>query len=140
MNLSGPFIRRPVATSLLALGLLLAGAATFRLLPIASLPAVEFSTIQVSANLPGADPVTVASSLSAPLERRFAQIAGVSELTSTSSLGRSNINIQFDLDRSVDSAARVVEAAINASLSDSFRPTSSPAPVTKSPTRPTRRS
>ncbi len=116
MNVSEPFIRRPVATSLLAIGLLLAGAIAFRTLPIAALPQVEFPTIEVGANLPGADPLTVASSLSAPLERRFAQIAGVNELTSTSSLGRSRIDLQFDFSRGVDSAARDVEAAINASL------------------------
>src|ERR1700743_935277 len=104
MNLSGPFIRRPIATSLLAAGVLLSGAVAFRFLPVAPLPQIEFPTLSVTGVLPGADPVTVATSVSAPLERRFAQIAGVSELTSTSSLGRTNINIQFDLGRSVDSA------------------------------------
>ena len=118
MNLSALFIRRPIATSLVALGLLLAGAIAFKFLPIAPLPQVEFPTISVYASLPGADPVTVATSVSAPLERRFAQIAGVSELTSTSSLGRSNITIQFDLSRSIDSAARDVQAAINAAAAD----------------------
>ena len=118
MDLSGPFIRRPVGTSLLAFGLLLAGAVAFKLLPIAPLPQVEFPTLQVSAKLPGADPATVASAVSAPLERRFAQIAGVSELTSTSVLGRSFINIQFDLGRDIDGAARDVQAAINAAASD----------------------
>jgi len=118
MNLSGLFIRRPVATSLLAFGLLLAGAIAFRFLPVSSLPEVEFPTIQVYASLPGADPITVASSLSAPLERRFSQIAGVSELTSSSVLGHTSINIQFDLGRSVDSAARDVQAAIDASLAE----------------------
>ena len=118
MNPSSLFIRRPIATSLVALGLLLAGALAFKFLPIAPLPQVEFPTISVNASLPGADPVTVATSVSAPLERRFAQIAGVSELTSTSSLGRSNITIQFDLSRSIDSAARDVQAAINAAAAD----------------------
>ena len=118
MNLSGPFIRRPVATSLLAAGLRLIGMVAFRFLPVASLPQVEFPTIEVGASLPGADPITIASSLSAPLERHFAQIAGVSELTSSSTLGRSSINIQFDLARDPDSAARDVQAAINASLSE----------------------
>ena len=118
MNLSGPFIRRPIATSLLAFGLLLAGIVAFRVLPIAPLPQIEFPTVSVGASLPGADPVTVATSVSAPLERRFAQISGVSELTSTSSLGTSGITIQFDLSRDIDSAARDVQAAINAAAGD----------------------
>jgi len=118
MSLSGPFIRRPVGTSLLAGGLLLAGAVAFRYLPIAALPQVEFPTLQVNANLPGADPVTVATSVSAPLERRFAQIAGVTELTSSSALGTSKISLQFELNREIDNAARDVQAAINAALSD----------------------
>ncbi len=118
MNLSEPFIRRPIATSLLALGLLLAGGVAFLALPIAPLPQIELPTISVSGNLPGADPVTVATSVTAPLERHFAQIAGVSELTSTSSLGSSNITIQFDVSRDVDSAARDVQAAINAAAGD----------------------
>ncbi|HXA13639.1 MAG TPA: efflux RND transporter permease subunit [Opitutaceae bacterium] len=118
MNLSGPFIRRPIATSLLAFGLLLAGLVAFRFLPIAPLPQIEFPTISVESNLPGADPVTVATSVSAPLERHFAQISGVSEITSTSSLGSSQVTIQFDLSRGIDSAARDVQAAINAAASD----------------------
>ena len=118
MDLSGPFIRRPVGTSLLAIGLLLAGAVAFKLLPIAPLPQVEFPTLQVQAKLPGADPATVASSVSAPLERRFAEIAGVNELTSTSILSRSFINLQFDLGRDIDGAARDVQAAINAASAD----------------------
>ena len=118
MNLSGPFIHRPIGTSLLALGLLLCGVVAFRYLPIAPLPQIEYATIQVNASLPGADPVTVATSVTAPLERRLAQIAGVNEITSSSSLGRSTITIQFDLDRSVDSAARDVQAAINAASGD----------------------
>ncbi len=118
MNLSGPFIRRPIGTSLLALGLLLSGLVAFRFLPIAPLPQIEYATIQVKASLPGADPVTVATSVTAPLERRLAQIAGVNEITSSSSLGSANITIQFDLERSVDSAARDVQAAINAAGGD----------------------
>ncbi len=118
MSISGLFIRRPIATSLLALGLLLAGIVAFRALPIAALPQIEFPTIEVNGNLPGADPVTVATSISAPLERRFAQIAGVSELTSSSGLGGVQITIQFDLSRDIDSAARDVQAAINAAASD----------------------
>jgi hydrophobe/amphiphile efflux-1 (HAE1) family protein len=117
-NLSAPFINRPIATSLLAFGLLLAGLVAFRFLPIAPLPQIESPTIQIQANLPGADPVTVATSVSAPLERRFAEIAGVSELTSNSSLGSSQVTIQFDLNRDIDSAARDVQAAINAAAGD----------------------
>ena len=118
MNISGPFIRRPIATSLLALGLLLAGVVAFQALPIAPLPQIESPTIQVQGNLPGADPITVATSIAAPLERRFAQISGVSELTSSSGLGGTQITIQFDLSRDIDSAARDVQAAINAAASD----------------------
>ncbi|MEI6034567.1 MAG: efflux RND transporter permease subunit [Verrucomicrobiae bacterium] len=114
MNISAPFIRRPVATSLLAAGLLAGGVLAARFLPIAPLPNVEFPTIFVSASLPGADPKTSASSLAAPLERQFANIAGVSEITSTSSSGGSTIILQFDLNRSIDGAARDVQAAINA--------------------------
>jgi len=118
MSLSGPFIQRPIGTSLLAFGLLLSGAIAFCFLPIAALPQVEFPTLQVNSSLPGADPVTMATSVSAPLERRFAQIAGVAELTSSSTLGKSRITIQFDLNREIDHAAEDVQAAINAALSD----------------------
>ncbi len=118
MSISEPFIRRPIATSLLAFGLLIAGLVAFRFLPIAPLPQVEYPTVSVSASLPGADPVTVATSVTTPLERRLGEISGVSEITSSSSLGRSNITIQFDLSRSIDSAARDVQAAINASAAD----------------------
>jgi hydrophobe/amphiphile efflux-1 (HAE1) family protein len=118
MNISGPFIRRPIATSLLALGLLLAGVVAFQALPVAPLPQIESPTLQVQGNLPGADPITVATSIAAPLERRFAQISGVSELTSSSGLGGTQITIQFDLGRDIDSAARDVQAAINAAASD----------------------
>ena len=118
MSISEPFIRRPVATSLLAIGLALLGVVAYHFLPVASLPRVDYPMINVSASLPGADPATVASSLAAPLERRLGQIAGVSEITSVSSLGSANISIQFDLSRSVDSAARDVQAAINASVND----------------------
>jgi len=118
MNISSPFIRRPVATSLLAVGLLLTGLVAFNYLPIAPLPQIDFPTLNVMSSLPGADPVTVATSVSAPLERRFAQIAGVTELTSSSSLGSSNVSIQFDLNRTTDSAKRDVQAAINAALGD----------------------
>lgn len=118
MNPSGPFIRRPVATSLLAIGLALLGAVAYRSLPVAAIPRVDFPMISVSATLPGADPTTVASSVAAPLERRLNQISGVTELTSSSTLGGTLINIQFDLDRSVDSAARDVQAAINAAANE----------------------
>jgi multidrug efflux pump len=114
MNLSELFIRRPVATSLLSVGVLLAGALAYRMLPVASLPQVEFPVIQVQASLPGASPETMASSVATPLERQFARIAGVTEMTSTSLLGATTIVLQFDLDRSIDAAARDVQAAINA--------------------------
>ncbi|HEV8548273.1 MAG TPA: efflux RND transporter permease subunit, partial [Polyangiaceae bacterium] len=114
MNISAPFIRRPVATSLLAAALLLAGILAYTKLPVAPLPRVDFPTLQVSANLPGASPETMASSVATPLERRFGRIAGLAEMTSTSSLGSTSIILQFDLDRDVDGAARDVQAAIAA--------------------------
>jgi multidrug efflux pump len=114
MNISAPFIKRPVGTTLLTIGLALAGILGFRLLPVASLPQVDFPTIQVSAGLPGASPETMASSVAAPLERQFGRIAGITEMTSTSSLGATGIVLQFDLDRNIDGAARDVQAAINA--------------------------
>src|ERR1700731_2343875 len=114
MSVSEPFIRRPVGTSLLAAGVLLLGAVAYHFLPVAPLPKVDFPTISVSAQEPGVDPATAASSLAAPLERRFAEIAGVSEITSVSSLGGSNITIQFDLGRDINGAARDVQSAINA--------------------------
>src|SRR6266853_1276000 len=118
MNISEPFIRRPVGTSLLAAGLFLVGVVAYRYLPVAPVPRVDYAMIQVSASLPGADPETVASSLAAPLERRLAQISNVSELTSVSTLGGASINIQFGLDRNIDGAARDVQAAINAAASE----------------------
>ncbi len=118
MNICAPFIRRPVGTSLLAIGLFLAGITAFRFMPVAAIPRVDFPMILVSASLPGADPGTVASSLAAPLERRLGQIAGVTEITSASTLGGCSITIQFDLNRNVDGAARDVQAAINASAGD----------------------
>jgi multidrug efflux pump len=114
MNISAPFITRPVATTLLTIGLAVAGILGFRLLPVASLPQVDFPTIQVSAQLPGASPETMASSVAAPLERQFGRIAGITEMTSSSSLGATSIVLQFDLDRNIDGAARDVQAAINA--------------------------
>src|SRR6476620_8700030 len=114
MMFSSIFIRRPVATTLLSLAIVLAGALAFRLLPVAPLPRVEFPPINVNANLPGASPETMASAVATPLERRFGRIAGVSEITSTSSLGSTSITLQFALERDVESAARDVQAAINA--------------------------
>jgi hydrophobe/amphiphile efflux-1 (HAE1) family protein len=118
MNVSEPFIRRPVGTSLLAAGILLLGAVAYHFLPVAPLPKVDFPTINVSAQEPGVDPATAASSLAAPLERRFSQIAGVSEITSVSSLGGSSMTIQFDLNRDINGAARDVQAAINAAAGE----------------------
>ena len=118
MGLSELFIRRPVATFLLAAGLFMAGVVAFLTLPIAPLPRVDFPTISVSAKLPGANPETMAATAAAPLERRLGEIAGVSELTSTSSTGSTSITAQFDLDRDINGAARDVQAAINASGSD----------------------
>jgi len=118
MNFSYPFIRRPVGTTLLAIGLFLAGAVAYSLLPVSSMPTVEFPTIRVSASRPGADPNIMASTVAAPLERRLGAIPGVTDLTSTSSLGTTNITIQFDLNRNIDGAARDVQAALNAALTD----------------------
>ncbi|MCL5006025.1 MAG: multidrug efflux RND transporter permease subunit [Acidobacteria bacterium] len=117
MSVSEPFIRRPVATSLLALALLLAGIVGYRLLPVAPIPQIDFPTISVGAGLPGASPETMASSVATPLERQFGRISGLSEMTSTSSLGSTSIVLQFDLSRNIDAAARDVQAAINAASS-----------------------
>ncbi|MGP0073716.1 MAG: multidrug efflux RND transporter permease subunit [Bryobacteraceae bacterium] len=114
MSISEPFIRRPIATTLLTAAVALAGATAFRLLPVSPLPQVDFPTISVSASLPGASPETMASSVATPLERQFGHIASVTEMTSTSTLGASSITLQFDLNRNIDAAARDVEAAINA--------------------------
>jgi len=118
MSISEPFIRRPIATSLLAIGLLLAGLVAYRVLPVAPLPQVDFPTINVQANYPGVDPATAATSLAAPLERRFANIAGVNEITSVSQLNGTVITLQFDLSRNINAAARDVQAAINAAQSE----------------------
>ena len=118
MNLSSPFVRRPVGTVLLTAWLALAGIAAFFKLPVASLPQVDFPVISVSANLPGASPQTMATSVATPLERRLATIAGVNEVTSNSGTGSSRITLQFDLNRNIDAAAREVQAAINAARSD----------------------
>jgi len=114
MNISAPFIRRPIATTLLTAGILLVGAIAFNVLPVSPLPQVDFPTISVSANLPGGSPEITASSIATPLERQFSHIAGVTEMTSSSSLGSTSITLQFDLSRDIDGAARDVEAAINA--------------------------
>jgi multidrug efflux pump len=118
VNISEPFIRRPIATSLLAVGLMLAGLVAYRFLPVAPLPQVDFPTINVSASYPGVDPETAATSLAAPLERRFANIAGVNEITSVSQLNGTRITLQFDLSRDINGAARDVQAAINAASSE----------------------
>ncbi len=113
-GVSGPFIRRPVATTLLMVAILLAGVVAYPLLPVAPLPQIDFPTISVSAALPGASPDTMASSVAQPLERQIAQIPGVTQMTSTSSLGATAITVQFDLDRNIDAAANDIQAAINA--------------------------
>ncbi len=118
MNISAPFIRRPIATSLLAAAIILAGLVAYRGLPVAPLPKVDFPTIQVSGALPGASPATMASSVATPLERRFGRIAGLTEMTSVNTLGSTSITLQFDLDRDITGAARDVQAAINASLAE----------------------
>jgi multidrug efflux pump len=114
MNISSPFIRRPVATTLLTTGVLLTGAIAFNVLPVSPLPQVDFPTIAVGASLPGGSPEIMASSIATPLEREFGHIAGVTEMTSSSSLGSTSVTLQFDLSRNIDGAARDVEAAINA--------------------------
>jgi multidrug efflux pump len=117
MSISAPFIRRPIGTSLLAAALLLSGILAFNYLPVASLPRVDFPVISVGAQLPGADPQTMASSVATPLERQFGRISGVNTMTSSSQLGSTAIALQFDLNRNIDAAARDVQAAINAARS-----------------------
>src|SRR5579871_4213306 len=114
MSLSSPFIRRPVGTTLLTAAVTIAGGLAYFFLPVSPLPEVEYPTISVSAQLPGASPETMASAVATPLERMFGRIAGVNEMTSTSQLGSTSIVLQFDLSRNVDAAARDVQAAINA--------------------------
>ncbi len=118
MNLSAPFVRRPVATVLLTIGIALAGIGAFFVLPVSPLPQVDFPVISVSANLPGGSPETMATSVATPLERRLGVIAGVNEMTSSSGTGSTRINLQFDLNRKIDAAAREVQAAINAARVD----------------------
>ena len=117
-NFSAPFIRRPVATSLITLAIFLSGAVAFRFLPVAPLPQIDFPTIAVGADLPGASPETMASAVATPLERQFGRISGVTQMTSSSGLGGTNIVLQFDLNRNIDAAARDVQAAINAARSN----------------------
>jgi multidrug efflux pump len=117
MNLSAPFVARPVATTLLAIGLTLAGAVAFTQLPVSPLPQVDFPVISVTAQLPGADPETMASTVATPLERQLGRIAGVNEITSSSSLGSSRVTLQFDLNRNINDAATEVQSAINAARS-----------------------
>ena len=118
MNLSRPFVERPIATVLLTIGLALAGIGAYFMLPVAPLPQVDYPTVSVSASLPGASPETMASSVATPLERRLGVIAGVNEMTSSSSTGSTRINLQFELNRQIDAAAREVQAAISASRAD----------------------
>src|SRR5579872_2549541 len=114
MNISAPFVHKPVATTLLTVAIALAGAVAFRILPVSPLPQVDFPTISVNAALPGASPETMASSVATPLERQFGRIAAVTEMTSSSALGSTSITLQFELDRDIDAAARDVQASINA--------------------------
>ena len=130
MNMSAPFIARPVATTLLSIGLALAGALAYVQLPVAPLPQVDFPTISVQANLPGASPETMAGTVATPLERVLGNIAGVTEMTSSSSQGSTRVTLQFELDRDINGAAREVQAAIN---------TAQPLLPTGMPSRPTYR-
>src|SRR5262245_62550793 len=114
MKLAAPIIRFPVGTSLTMVGILFAGIVAYLNLPVAALPSVDFPTIQVSAQFPGASAETMASSVAQPLERQLAQVPGVAQMTSTSALGITSISVQFDLDRNIDAAANDVQAAINA--------------------------
>src|SRR3954469_2088510 len=116
MNVSALFIRRPVATSLLCMAVIVFGVVGYRALPVSDLPNVDFPTINVSAGLPGASPETMAAAIATPLERQFSTIAGIDSMTSTSSLGSTQITLQFNLSRDIDAAAQDVQAAITAAL------------------------
>src|SRR5262249_43829134 len=118
MSISEPFIRRPVGTTLLAIGLFLIGIVAYEFLPVSSLPSIDFRVIRVWASRRGADPAVMASTVAAPLERKLGTISGVDQITSTSSLGTTSIQVQFSIGRDIDRAARDVQAAINASLAD----------------------
>ena len=128
MNISATFIRRPIATTLLMAALMVGGIIGYNLLPVAALPTIEFPTIAVTTSLPGADPETMAASVAQPLERQFASIPGVSQMTSTSVLGATVITLQFDLSRNIDGAAGDVQSAINAALG--YLPKNLPTPPT----------
>src|SRR5258707_15010226 len=125
-SISEPFIRRPVGTTLLSIGLFLIGVVAYEFLPVAPVPNVDFPSIRVAATRPGADPSVMAATVAAPLERRLGEIAGVDQITSTSSLGNTSIQLQFSIGRDIDRAARDVQAAINAPPSD--LPTDLPSP------------
>src|SRR5216683_1785160 len=134
MNISEPFIRRPIATSLLMAGVIMMGLLGCTLLPISSLPPVDFPTIQVTAQYPGASPDVMASSVTTPLERQFGQISGLAMMTSVSSFGNANITLQFVLDRDIDAAAQDVQAAMNAA--NGVLPRTMPNPPTYSKVNP----
>src|ERR1700723_378149 len=114
MNISEVFIRKPTATTLLTVAIALAGAVAFRMLPVSPLPQVDFPTISVSASLPGASPETMASSVATPLETQFAQISGLTQMTSTNALGTTQVTLQCDLNRKIDAAAQDVQTGIDA--------------------------
>src|SRR5262245_23617724 len=137
MNLSETFIRRPIATSLLMAGILVFGLASYQLLPVAALPTVDFPTITVTAQLPGASPNTMASSVATPLEQKFAAIPGLGQMTSTSGLGSTSITLQFELNRNIDGAAGDVQTAINAA--SGLLPKDLPNPPTYRKTNPAER-
>src|SRR5256714_2745586 len=128
MNISAPFIQRPIATALLMVGLLVGGLVTYRLLPVAALPNVNYPTIQVTAQLPGADPKTMASSVATPLELQFGQIPGLTQMTSASALGFTQLTLQFDLNRQIDGTDSDTLSAINAATP--YLPTGMPYPPT----------
>src|SRR5580704_11830881 len=134
MNISEPFIRRPIATSLLMLGILVFGIGAYGLLPVAALPKVDFPTIVVSVNYPGASPDTMASAVATPLEQQFAAIPSLSQMTSTSGIGSLSITLQFDLERNIDAAASDVQQAINAATG--LLPPDLPSPPTYRKTNP----
>jgi multidrug efflux pump len=124
MSISTPFIERPVATTLLLVAVTLAGAISYTMLPVAALPQVDFPTIQVFANLPGASPEVMAAAVATPLEKQFTRIAGITEMTSRSTVGSAQVTLQFELSRDINAAARDVQAAITASAG--FLPTNLP--------------
>ena len=137
MNISAPFIRRPIATSLLMLGVLVFGIAAYGLLPVASLPNVDFPTISISVSYPGASPGTMASAVATPLEQQFTSIPYLAQMTSLSGVGNTSITLQFDLSRNIDAAAQDVQTAINAAAG--LLPKDLPSPPTYRKTNPTER-